>query len=120
MDLLSSVWREGGTERGLITKDGKLSLCQGFSTNESLTDAVIKTSLEFSEAVQKPLTAKHICVFTWVSLRTWLGTSHYSDKWLRTGNALSGSRGGEGNEGVNYDKEKILIAFCTYQSLEVI
>lgn len=27
---------------------------------------------------------------------------------------------GEGKEGVNYDKEKILIAFCTYQSLEVI
>lgn len=55
-------------------EDGKLSLCQSSNTNESLTDTVIKTLLDSSQAVQKQPTAKHICVFTWVSLKTWPGT----------------------------------------------
>lgn len=56
-------------------EDGKGSLCQGSNTNESPTDTVIKTLLDSSEAVQIQPTAKHICVFTWVSLRTWLATA---------------------------------------------
>lgn len=55
----------------LRMEDGKLLLCQISNTNESLTDTVIKTLLDSSEAVQMQSTAKHICVFTWVSLRIW-------------------------------------------------
>lgn len=66
---------EGGMEReekGVDQKDGKLSLCQSSSTNESLTDSVIKTLPDSSEAAQVQATAnQRICVFTWVSLRFW-------------------------------------------------
>lgn len=69
------LWRrEGGRgKKGLIrTKDGKVSLCQSSSTNDSLTDTVIKTSLDSSGAVQiQPTANQHICVFRWVSLRFW-------------------------------------------------
>lgn len=70
---LLRLWRREGEregKKGLIgAKDGKLSRCQRSSTNESLTDTVIKTLLDSSEAVQKQPTAnQHICVFRWVSL----------------------------------------------------
>lgn len=48
---------------------------QSSNRNESPTDTVIMTLLETSGAVQMQTTAKHICVFTWVSLRTWPGTA---------------------------------------------
>lgn len=77
--MLSSDWGEkerGRERRGLLRmEDGKPSLCQGSNTNESPTDAVIKTLLDSSDAVQMQPAAKHICVFTWVSLRTWPGTA---------------------------------------------
>lgn len=36
---------------------------------------MIETLLDSSEAVKMQSAAKHICVFTWVSLRTWPGTA---------------------------------------------
>lgn len=70
---LTSDCGGGRGRKGLIrTKDGKVSLCQSSSTNESLTDTVIKTSLDSSGAVQiQPTANQHICVFRWVSLRFW-------------------------------------------------
>ncbi len=66
--------REREREKG-VAQDGKLSLCQSSNTDESLTNTMIKTLLDSSEAVQMQPTAKRICVFTWVSLRTWPGTA---------------------------------------------
>lgn len=50
---------------------------------------------------------------------------HYSDKWLRTGNALTVSRGKDGEErrgkeGVNGDKEQTLMAHGAYHFAELI
>lgn len=50
------------------------------------------------------------------------GDSHYSDKWLRTGNVLTGSRGegGRGKEGANDDKEQTLVALGAYHFAELV
>lgn len=73
ISFLSIVCGKERRERRELLKleDGKLPLCQSSNTNESVTDTVIKTFLDSSEAVQMQTTAKHICVFTWVSLRCW-------------------------------------------------
>lgn len=64
--------RDGEGGKGVDQRDGKLSLCQSSSTNESLTDTVIKTLPDSSVAAQiQPTANQHICVFTWVSLRFW-------------------------------------------------
>lgn len=51
---------------------------------------------------------------------------HYSDKWLCTGNALTGSRGKyrverkRGKEGVNGDREPTHMAHGSYHFVELI
>lgn len=77
-------------------EDGKLSLCQSSNTNESLTDTMIKTLLDSSEAVQTQPTAKHICVFTWVSLRIWQGTAITATSGYALG--MTGSGGEDGDK----------------------
>lgn len=74
--FLRLSWREGRRDgeggKGVDQKDGKLSLCQSSSTNELLTDTVIKTLPDSSEAAQtQPTAHQHICIFIWVSLRFW-------------------------------------------------
>lgn len=83
--------------RGLLRmQDGKLSLCQSSNTNESVTDTVIKTLLDSSEAVQTQPAAKHILCIHMGLIKNLAGDCHYSDKWLRTENALTGKwRGAE-------------------------
>lgn len=57
--------KERGERRGLLKmEDGKLPLCQSSNTNESLTDTVIKTFHDSSEAAQMQMTAKHIFAYS--------------------------------------------------------
>lgn len=101
-------------------EDGKLSLCQSSNTNESLTDTVIKTLLDSSGAVQTQPTAKHICVFTWVSLRTWPGGCHCGDKWLRTGNALVEVKTEASGKEQSDDEEQTQMALGAYHFAELL
>lgn len=80
----SSYWggrRDGEGGGSLRAQHGKPPRCQGSDTNESASGTVIKTLLDSSDAGQTQAAAKHICVFTWVSLGTWPRRGQVATHW---------------------------------------